>query len=213
MQKAILGKKVGMTQIFDQAGRVIPVTVIEAGPCVVLQKKSVATDGYESIQVGFSDIAERKTIKPALGHFKKAGLTPKKYLRELRLDDINAYEVGQEIRAEVFAEGDLVDVTAVSRGKGFAGTIKRHGQSRGPMTHGSHYHRGPGSMGAVGPARVFKGKNLPGRMGGEKVTVQMLKVVRVDKERNLLLIRGAVPGPRGVLVTVKNSVKAGNTGS
>jgi large subunit ribosomal protein L3 len=213
MQKAILGKKVGMTQIFDAAGRVMPVTVIEAGPCVVLQKKSVATDGYESIQVGFVDIDERKARKPVAGEFKKVGLKPKKYLRELRLDNYESYEVGQEIKADVFAEGDLVDVTAVSRGRGFAGNIKRHGYSRGPMTHGSHYHRGPGSMGAVDAARVFKGKKLPGRMGGNKVTVQRLKVVRVDNERNLLLIHGAVPGPRGGLVTVKNSVKAGKTGS
>ncbi len=213
MQKAILGKKIGMTQIFDEVGKVIPVTVIEAGPCVVLQKKSADIDGYDAIQVGFVDIAERKAGKPVSGQFKKVGLTPKKYLRELRLEDVAPYEVGQEIKADVFAEGDLVDVSGISRGKGFAGAIKRHGFSRGPMTHGSHYQRGPGSLGAVDAARVFKGRPLPGRMGGDRVTVQKLQVVRVDKERNLLLIRGAVPGPRNGLVTVKNSVKASQTGS
>jgi large subunit ribosomal protein L3 len=208
MKKAILGKKVGMTQVFNQAGQVIPVTVIEAGPCVVLQKKTEATDGYEAIQVGFVEIRESRTTKPQIGHCKKAGQSPRKYVRELCLEDSGTYDVGQEIKADVFAEGEYVDVTAVSRGKGFAGAIKRHGQSRGPMTHGSHYHRGPGSQGAVDAARVFKGQGLPGRMGSEKVTVQKLQVVKVDPERNLLLIRGAVPGPRGGLVTVKNSVKA-----
>jgi large subunit ribosomal protein L3 len=210
VQKAILGKKVGMTQIFDEVGRVIPVTVIEAGPCVVVQKKTVETDGYEAIQVGFFQVKEKKVTKPMAGHFGKAGQTPKKYVREFRLEDTAGYEVGQELKADVFAEGEWVDVTGVSRGKGFAGTIKRHGQSRGPTTHGSHYHRGPGSMGAVDAARVFKGKKLPGRMGGDKVTVQKLQVVRVDTDRNLLLIRGAVPGARGGLLTVKNSEKAVN---
>lgn len=208
MQKAILGKKIGMTQIFDEVGRVIPVTVIEAGPCVVVQKKTVEADGYEAIQVGFDTIKEKKVTKPMAGHFGKAGQTAKKYVREFRLEDSTGYEVGQELKADVFAEGEWVDVTGVSRGKGFAGSIKRHGYSRGPTTHGSHYHRGPGSMGAVDAARVFKGKKLPGRMGGDKITVQKLQVVRVDTDRNLLLIRGAVPGARGGLLTVKNSEKA-----
>ncbi|MBS4031687.1 MAG: 50S ribosomal protein L3 [Clostridiales bacterium] len=210
MQKAILGKKIGMTQIFDEVGRVIPVTVIEAGPCVVVQKKTVETDGYEAIQVGFAQVKEKKVTKPMAGHFGKAGQTPKKYVREFRLKDTAGYEVGQELKADVFAEGEWVDVTGVSRGKGFAGNIKRHGYSRGPTTHGSHYHRGPGSMGAVDAARVFKGKKLPGRMGGDKITVQKLQVVRVDTDRNILLIRGAVPGARGGLLTVKNSEKAAN---
>jgi large subunit ribosomal protein L3 len=207
VKKAILGKKVGMTQIFTAEGRVIPVTVIEAGPCVVVQKKTAETDGYEAIQVGFGAIKDKHVTKPMGGHFKKANATAKKYVREFRFEDTGAYEVGQEIKADVFAEGEWVDVTGVSRGKGFAGTIKRHGQSRGPTTHGSHYHRGPGSMGAVDPARVFKGKKLPGRMGRDKVTVQKLQVVRVDTDRNLILVRGAVPGPRGGLVAVKNTVK------
>lgn len=208
MQKAIIGKKVGMTQIFTAEGKVIPVTVIEAGPCVVVQKKNMETDGYAAIQVGFAPTKEKNVTKPLGGHFKKAGSVAKKYVRELRLNDITPYAVGQEIKADLFAAGEWVDVTGTSRGKGFAGSIKRHGYSRGPTTHGSHYHRGPGSMGAVDAARVFKGKKLPGRMGGDKVTVQRLEVVRVDAERNLLLIRGAVPGARGGLVTVKNSVKA-----
>jgi large subunit ribosomal protein L3 len=207
VKKAILGKKVGMTQIFTPEGKVIPVTVIEAGPCVVVQKKTSETDGYEAIQVGFGAIKGKHVTKPMGGHFKKANSDAKKYVREFRLEDTAAYEVGQEIKADLFAEGEWVDVTGVSRGKGFAGTIKRHGQSRGPTTHGSHYHRGPGSMGAVDPARVFKGKALPGRMGSDKVTVQKLQVVRVDVDRNLLLVRGAVPGPRGGLLAVKNTVK------
>ncbi len=208
MQKAILGKKLGMTQVFDPAGKVIPVTVIEAGPCVVVRKKTVEADGYEAIQVGFADVREKSVNRPLAGHFRKAGQKPRKYLRELRLDDTASYEVGQEIKADVFAEGDLVDVTGISRGRGFTGAIKRHGQSRGPMSHGSHYHRGPGSMGSIDPARVFKGQTLPGRMGGERVTVQRLQVVKVDSDRNLILVRGAVPGPRGGLVTVKDSAKA-----
>lgn len=208
MQKALLGKKIGMTQLFDEAGRVIPVTVIEAGPCVVVQKKTVEVDGYNAIQIGFVDVDEKKVAKPLAGHFKKVGLKPKKFVREFRVDDTAPFEVGQELKADIFAEGEAIDVTGISRGKGFAGNIKRHGQGRGPMSHGSHYHRGPGSMGSIAPARVFKGKPLPGRMGGERITVQNLKVVRVDKDRNLLLVRGAVPGPRGGLVTVKKSVKA-----
>jgi large subunit ribosomal protein L3 len=208
VNKAIIGKKVGMTQIFDKDGRVIPVTVIEAGPCYVIQKKSKETDGYDAVQLGFGDLKEQRANKPLKGHFMKASVAPKKHLREFRLADAAAYEVGQEIRADIFAEGDLVDVTARSKGKGFAGSIKRHGQRRGPMSHGSHYHRGPGSLGSIDAARVFKGRPLPGRMGGDRVTVQRLQVVKVDADNNLLLVRGAVPGPRGGLVTIKDSVKA-----
>lgn len=208
MKKAILGKKLGMTQIFTPEGQVIPVTVIEAGPCYVIQKKNVENDGYESIQLGFGGVKEKHIKKPQAGHFQKAAVPVKKYTREFRLEDVSGYEAGQEIKADVFAEGELVDVTATSKGKGFAGNIKRFGQGRGPMTHGSHYHRGPGSLGSVDAARVFKGRPLPGRMGGDKVTVQNLKVVRIDAERNLILVNGAVPGPKGGLVTVKNAVKA-----
>ncbi|MGI6096609.1 MAG: 50S ribosomal protein L3 [Dethiobacteria bacterium] len=206
MKKAILGKKLGMTQIFDENGQLIPVTVLEAGPCVVLQKKTVETDGYQSIKVGFLDRKEHKTNKPLAGQFKAVGVKPKKYIREFRLEDIDQYEVGQEIKTDIFKQGEYVDVTGISRGKGFAGSIKRHDQARGAMSHGSHYHRGPGSLGAVGPARVFKGQALPGRMGGKKCTVQKLQVVEVDPERNLLLVKGAVPGSRGGLVAVKNSL-------
>jgi large subunit ribosomal protein L3 len=208
MEKAILGKKLGMTQVFTNEGEVVPVTVIEAGPCVVVQKKTVETDGYEAIQLGFNDVAERKLNKPKQGHFKKANVAPKKYLAEFRLRDISSYEVGQEIKADVFAEGEFIDVTGTSKGKGFAGAIKRHNQGRGPMSHGSRYHRGPGSLGAIQPARVFKGQTLPGRMGGERVTVQNLQVVKVDAERNLILVKGAVPGAKGSLVSIKDSVKA-----
>ncbi|NLZ39017.1 MAG: 50S ribosomal protein L3 [Firmicutes bacterium] len=208
MKKAILGKKIGMSQVFTPDGQVIPVTVIEAGPCYVIQKKSTEKDGYNAIQVGFEDVKEKHIKKPQAGHFQKAGVAVKKYVSEFRLDDISGYEVGQEIKADVFAEGELVDVTGVSKGKGFTGAIKRFGQGRGPMSHGSHYHRGPGSLGAVGTSRVFKGQTLPGRMGGDKVTVQNLKVVKVDPERNLILVKGAVPGPRGGLVSIKDAVKA-----
>lgn len=208
MQKAILGKKIGMTQVFTASGQLIPVTVIEAGPCVVVQKKTAETDGYEAIQVGFGAIKHKQLTKPMSGHFKKAAVGAKKYVREFRLEDTASYDVGLELKADLFAEGEWVDVTGISRGKGFAGSIKRHGNSRGPTTHGSHYHRGPGSMGSVDPARVFKGRPLPGRMGGEQVTVQKLQIIRVDVERNLLLVRGAVPGASGGIVTVKNTVKA-----
>ncbi|MBS4008482.1 MAG: 50S ribosomal protein L3 [Clostridium sp.] len=208
VQKAILGKKIGMTQVFTADGRLIPVTVIEAGPCVVVQKKTTETDGYEAIQVGFGAIKHKHLTKAMGGHFKKAAVEAKKYVREFRLEDTAAYEVGHELKADLFAEGEWIDVTGVTRGKGFAGSIKRHGNSRGPTTHGSHYHRGPGSMGSVDPSRVFRGRPLPGRMGGEQVTVQKLQIVRVDAERNLLLVRGAVPGASGGIVTVKNTVKA-----
>lgn len=208
MQKAILGKKLGMTQIFDEAGNITPVTVIEAGPCVVVQKKTLSIDGYEAIQVGFGTVKEGKLARPRAGHFKKAGILPRKYLRELRLENIAPYSVGQELKADVFAPGEYVDVTAVSRGKGFAGAIKRHGHGRGPMSHGSGYHRGPGSMGSINAARIFKNQTMAGRMGGEKVTVQNLRVVKIDPDRNLLLVCGAVPGARGALVRIKKSVKA-----
>lgn len=207
MEKAILGKKIGMTQIFDDKGNVIPVTVIKAGPCMVVQKKTEETDGYKAIQVGFEDQKEKRLNKPKTGHYKKAGVTPKKFLKELPLSSVDEYEVGQEIKADIFQEGDLVDVTGISKGKGFTGSIKRHNQSRGPMTHGSHYHRGPGSMGSIDAARVFKGKALPGRKGGDRVTVQKLSVAKVYPDKDLILIRGSVPGPRGVLLMVKDTAK------
>jgi large subunit ribosomal protein L3 len=208
MKKAILGKKIGMTQMFRADGTMIPVTVIEAGPCPVIQKKTVGTDGYEAVQVGFSELREKLSNKPRTGHFAKAGVKPLRYMREFKLDDANSYQVGQVIKADVFAEGDKIDVRGVSKGKGFQGVIKRWNQARGKMTHGSHFHRSPGSMGAnSSPSRVFKHKNLPGHMGHETVTVQNLEVVRVDAERNLLLVKGAVPGPKGGLVSVTSTVK------
>lgn len=208
MQKAILAKKLGMTQIFDETGKVIPVTVVEAGPNAVIQKKTVENDGYEAVQVGFVDLKDKKANKPVKGHFAKAGVTPKKYVKELRLDDVSALNVGDEIKADIFAAGDKVDVAGISKGKGYAGTIKRWGQHRGPMTHGSGYHRGPGSMGMCSdPGRVFKGKRLPGHMGVERVTIQNLAVVKVDAEKNIVLIKGAVPGPKGGLLIIKNTVK------
>lgn len=208
MQKAILAKKLGMTQIFDETGKVIPVTVIEAGPNAVIQKKTVENDGYEAVQVGFVDLKDKKTNKPTKGHFAKAGVTPKKFIKELRLDDVPNFNVGDEIKADIFAEGDKVDVAGISKGKGYAGTIKRWGQHRGPMTHGSGYHRGPGSMGMCSdPGRVFKGKRLPGHMGVERVTIQNLAVVKVDAEKNLVLIKGGVPGPKGGLLIIKDTVK------
>jgi large subunit ribosomal protein L3 len=206
MTKGILGRKIGMTQVFAENGELIPVTVIEAAPNVVLQKKTVDTDGYEAIQVGFEDLREKLSNKPAKGHASKANATPKRFVRELR--GASEYEVGQEVKVDIFAEGDIIDVTGISKGKGFQGAIKRHGQSRGPMSHGSRYHRRPGSMGPVAPNRVFKGKALAGRMGGERVTVQNLVVVKVDAERNLLLVKGNVPGARKALVTVKSAVKS-----
>ncbi len=210
MQKAIIGKKIGMTQIFDAAGKVIPVTVIEAGPCPVVQKKSVEIDGYEAVQVGFGEKKEKRSNKAEQGHFKKAGVSVRKVLKEFRLDDISTLNVGDEIKCDVFAEGDKVDVTGTSKGKGYAGTIKRFGTHRLKETHGTGpVHRHAGSMGACStPSRVMKGKKLPGHMGAEKVTVQNLDVVRIDTERNLILVRGAVPGPKGGIVTLKNTVKA-----
>ncbi len=208
MKKAILGKKIGMTQFFRADGTMIPVTVIEAGPCPVVQKKTVANEGYDSVQLGFAELRDKLANKPRKGHFAKANVKAMRYLREFRLEDAASYEVGQIVKADVFAEGDKVDVSATSKGHGFQGVVKRHGQGRGRMTHGSHFHRAPGSMSACSdPSRVFKTKNLPGHMGSEHVTVQNLEVVRVDAERNLLLIKGAVPGAKGGLVTVKSTVK------
>lgn len=207
MTKGILGKKLGMTQVFGENGIVVPVTVIEVGPCIVLQKKDVETDGYEAIQIGFDDKKEQRANNPEKGHAKKANTAPKRYIKEIRGVDISGYEVGQEVKADLFAAGEIVDVTGTSKGKGFQGVIKRHGQSRGPMAHGSRYHRRPGSMGAVDAARVFKGKKLPGRMGGEKVTIQGLEVIKIDTERNLLLVKGAIPGPKKSFVTVKSTIK------
>lgn len=206
MTKGILGKKLGMTQVFTNEGNVVPVTVIEAGPCVVLQKKNSENDGYIAIQIGFDTQKENRANKPELGHAKKAGTTPKRFIKEIRGTSMD-YEVGQELKADLFANGEYVDVTGISKGKGFAGSIKRHNQSRGPMAHGSRYHRRPGSMGAVAPNRVFKGKPLPGRMGADKVTIQNLEVVKVDVERNLLLVKGSIPGPKNSYVVVKESVK------
>ncbi len=209
MSKGILGKKIGMTQVFTENGHLIPVTVVEVGPCYVVQKKTVATDGYNAIQVGFGALPERLANKPQKGHYQKASVKPMRWIREFRMDNVDAYEVGQEIKAsDVFAVGDAADVVGTSKGKGFQGMIKRHGASRGPMAHGSKYHRRTGSLGAKGPARVFKGRKLPGRMGGERVTVQNLQVVRVDADKNMLLIKGAVPGAKKSLLILKPSVKA-----
>lgn len=208
VKKAIMGIKVGMTQIYNEEGKAIPVTVVEAGPCTVLQKKKVETDGYNAIQVGFYNLKEKLANKPIKGHFKKANVKPLRYIREFRVENVDDYEIGQEIDVSIFEEGDIVDITGTSKGKGFAGGVKRHNFARGAMAHGSKYHRGPGSLGAKGPARVFKGRKLPGRMGGERVTVQCLKVVKVYSDRNLILIKGAIPGPKRGLVIIKNSVKA-----
>ncbi|WP_062349812.1 50S ribosomal protein L3 [Bacillus kwashiorkori] len=208
MTKGILGKKLGMTQIFLENGDLIPVTVIEATPNVVLQKKTVENDGYEAIQLGFADKPERLAIKPEKGHAEKANTAPKRFISEFKGVNVEEYEVGQEVKVDIFSEGSIVDVTGISKGKGFQGAIKRHGQSRGPMAHGSRYHRRPGSMGAVAANRVFKGKALPGRMGGEQVTIQNLEIVKVDTERNLLLVKGNVPGPKKSVVKIKAAIKA-----
>jgi large subunit ribosomal protein L3 len=208
MTKGILGRKIGMTQVFAENGDLTPVTVIEATPNVVLQKKTIENDGYEAIQLGFEDLREKLANKPQKGHAAKANTAPKRFIREIRGVNLADYEVGQEVKVDIFAEGDIVDVTGISKGKGFQGAIKRHGQSRGPMSHGSRYHRRPGSMGPIAPNRVFKSKELPGRMGGERVTVQNLTIVKVDPERNLILVKGNVPGPKKALVTIKSAVKA-----
>ncbi|MGI5912041.1 MAG: 50S ribosomal protein L3 [Syntrophomonadaceae bacterium] len=208
MNKAIMGIKIGMTQIFDENDQAVPVTIVEAGPCTVLQKKTIDTDGYNAIQVGFYNLKEKQVNKPARGHFKKANVRPLRYIKEFRVKDLQAYELGQEIKADVFNPGDTVDIIGTSKGKGFAGGVKRHNFARGSMGHGSKYHRRPGSLGAKGPARVFKGRKLPGRLGGERVTVRGLKVVKVYPESNLILIKGAIPGPRKGLVIIKDSAKA-----
>ncbi|MEX1376605.1 MAG: 50S ribosomal protein L3 [Eubacteriales bacterium] len=208
MKKAILGKKVGMTQIFTEEGAVIPVTVVEAGPCPVVRKKSVERDGYEAVCVAFDPIREKLVNKPKKGEFDKAGVAYCRFMKELKLDDCSAYEVGQEIKADTFEAGDIIDVQGKTRGRGFTGVIQRWNQHRGPMTHGSKYHRGVGSMGAASdPSRVFKGKHMSGHYGNEKVTIQNLEIVRVDVERNMLLIKGAVPGKRGSLLFIRNAVK------
>jgi large subunit ribosomal protein L3 len=208
MPKGILGIKVGMTQIFTDKGLAIPVTVIEAGPCIVIQKKTPESDGYSAIQIGFGEKRERLFTKPLAGHFTKAGIRPLRFLREMLVEDPEAFQVGQEIKADIFAQGEKVDVSGISKGKGFAGAIKRHGFHRGPMAHGSKYHRSPGSLGAKGPARVYKGRKLPGHMGTDRVTVQNLEVIKVDADRNLIAVRGAIPGPKGGLVLVKPATKS-----
>ena len=207
--KTLIGRKVGMTQIFDEAGKVIPVTVIEAGPCVVAQVKSIETDGYNAIQLGFGDVKESKLNRPEKGHFAKAKLALKKHLREFRVDAIDGVNVGDEIKVDTFVAGDKIDVQGTSKGKGFQGVIKRHGQSRGPMGHGSMYHRRPGSMGPTStPGRVFKGKKLPGHMGRVTVTIQNLDVVKVDMDKNVILLKGSVPGAKGAILKLRTSVKA-----
>ena len=209
MQKAIIGKKIGMTQIFDETGKVIPVTVVEAGPCVIVQKKTVEKDGYASVQMGFGDIKPQRVNKPMKGHFAKADVAPKKTLKEFRLDDCDALNVGDILKADTFAAGDIIDVSGTSKGKGFQGTIKRNNNARLKETHGTGpVHRHAGSMGACSsPSRIFKGKALPGQMGAEKVTVQNLEVVKIDAENNLIAIKGAIPGPKGGIVSIVDSVK------
>ena len=209
MKKAILATKVGMTQIFNDAGVLVPVTVLQAGPCVVTQVKTVDNDGYKAVQVGFVDKREKLVNKPLKGHFDKAGVSYKRFIREFKFDNAEDYSVKDEIKADIFAAGDKIDATAISKGKGFQGAIKRLGQSRGPMAHGSKFHRHQGSNGACSdPSRVFKGKGMPGQMGNKQVTVQNLEIVQVDAENNLILVKGAVPGPKKALVTLKETVKA-----
>ncbi len=206
MAKGIIGKKIGMTQIFNDDGTVVPVTVVQAGPCVVTQRKTEETDGYNAVQIGFEDMEQYRANKPEKGHFERAGTEPKRYLREFRdfPEDLNE---GEEVTVEQFEEGEQVDVTGTSKGKGFAGTIKRYNFQRGPMTHGSHSHRAPGSIGATDAARVFKGQKLPGRMGHDRVTIQNLEIVKVDSERNLLLIKGSVPGVKKSILYIEEAVK------
>ena len=209
MKKGLIGKKIGMTQIFNEEGKVIPVTVIEAGPCVVSQVKTEETDGYNSIQLGFGAIKESKVNKPERGHFTKANIAPARYLREFRVDSIEDVKVGDELKADIFMAGDKIDIQGTSKGKGFQGVIKRHGQHRGPMGHGSMYHRRPGSMGSTStPGRVFRGKKLPGHMGAETVTIQNLEVIKVDLDKNIILVKGSVPGAKGSILKIKSSVKA-----
>ena len=211
MNKGIIGKKIGMTQIFDEKGNVIPVTVIETAGNIVSQIKTVETDGYNAIQLGYGEVKDKHINKPEKGHFAKAGLEAKKHLREFRLDDISSYKIGDEVKADIFAAGEKIDVQGTSKGKGFQGVIKRHGQSRGPMGHGSMYHRRPGSMGSTStPGRVFKGKKLPGHMGKVTVTIQNLDVVKVDMDKNVILLKGSVPGAKGSILKIKSAVKASN---
>ena len=208
MKKAILATKVGMTQIFNENGALVPVTVLQAGPCVVTQVKTAENDGYKAVQVGFVDKREKLVNKPQKGHFDKAGVSYKRYVREMRFENAEEYSVKDEIKADIFAAGDKIDATAISKGKGFQGAIKRYGQHRGPMAHGSKFHRHQGSNGsATTPGRVFKGKGMPGHMGSKKITVQNLEVVKVDTDNNLILVKGAVPGPKKSLVTIKETVK------
>jgi len=210
MNKAILSTKVGMTQIFNEDGVLTPVTVLQAGPCVVTQVKTVQNDGYSAVQVGYVDKREKLVNKPLKGQFDKAGVSYKRFLREFKFENAEEYSVKDEIKANVFAAGDKVDVTAISKGKGFQGAIKRHGQSRGPMAHGSKFHRHAGSNGAASsPSKVFKGKKMPGHMGAKRITVQNLEIVRVDEDNNLILVKGAVPGPKKSLVSIKETVKTG----
>ena len=209
MKKAILTTKVGMTQIFNEDGVLTPVTVLQAGPCVVTQVKTAENDGYCAVQVGYVDKKEKATNKPLKGHFDKAGVSPKRFVKEFKFENAEEYTVGQEIKADIFAEGDKIDATATSKGKGFAGGIKRHGLATGPKTHGSKYHRHAGSNGAASdPSKVFKGKKMPGQMGAKQVTIQNLEVVKVDVENNIILVKGSVPGPKKSLVVLKESVKA-----
>lgn len=208
MLKAILGKKLGMTQVFTEDGLLIPVTVVEAGPCIVAQVKTQEKDGYSALQMGYDDIRSKLVNKPLKGHYDKGNTAYKRYLREFKLDNADEYSVGDEIKVDIFSEGDKVDVIGKSKGKGFAGNIKRWNQSKGPMSHGSKYHRGPGALSAgSSPARILKGRHLPGRMGFDTVAVQNLEIVKVDAKRNLLLVKGALPGPKGTLLTIKNTVK------
>jgi large subunit ribosomal protein L3 len=205
MPKGILGRKIGMTQVFDDRGHIVPVTVLQAGPCYVVQRRSKERDGYDAIQVGFGENKERRVTRPLKGQFERSKVTPTKFLREFRVEDSSAYELGQKLGADLFTAGDIVDVVGRSKGKGFAGGIKRHGFKRGPMSHGSKYHRGVGSLSARDGARVIKGRKMPGHMGAERVTVLGLKVVDVDPDKNLLILRGAVPGPRGGLVSIREA--------
>ena len=209
MKKGIIGKKLAMTQIFDEKGNVIPVTLIEAGPCVVAQKKTVENDGYAAIQLAYEDAKEKHLTKAELGHFKKAGITPKKHLKEFRLDDCSAYEVGSVVTVETFAAGDKVDITGITKGRGFTGCVKRWGHHILRMTHGTGpIHRQPGSMGVIDPARIFKNKKMPGQYGNEQVTILNLVAVKIDAEKNLIAVKGAVPGAKGGIVFIRDSVKA-----
>lgn len=210
MAKGILGRKIGMTQIFDASGELIPVTVVDVTPNVVLQKKTLETDGYQAVQLGFLDKPERLANKPEIGHASKANTNPKRFIKEIAGEEMNVFEVGQEVKANIFAEGEIVDVTGTSKSKGYQGTVKRHNYATGPDAHGSGYHRGTGSMGSIDPARIFKGKKLPGRMGGERVTVQNLKIEKIDLEKNVMLIRGNVPGAKNSYLIITNGVKANN---